>query len=500
MILLLLACAGPPCQPTQSAPYADGIPYLGVHGDAGNSDVIACESASSFTPGWTALEGLAMTQPNTFSPDGTVLYATTSNPQPAGCRVHALDARSGEVLWCRTEAPSVVNSAVEVDQDGDLYFTAGDALIALRPDGQERWRLALPHGDPWGLHFTPTGRIATVTSEGVVVLASRDGQVLDTLDIPERWGFVAPEPMELDVDLAALVPPEILADVETIWGPVDQATAKEGFSTFLGAGAFVDNTLGIDAEGDLYIIGGGPDPDTGALVQVRVDGDALSPGWATLTDRGSATSPSIAGDFLVIGDGNSTQALLNPESASGGVKVVDIAACNADLDDEPGEEACGVAYEERVTRQPLPGSPAIASDGTVYFYEIGLDWSADPTDRDVIAFGPDGELWSVALADDLDWTSVITVTDNHLIGTASRVLPSGESLLGVAFPERTDDYLVVLDRRNGEAVFRHPVSDDSAATVTIGPDGALYVGVLGMISILSVDDRPDVGLMRFDPN
>ena len=131
---------------------------------------------------------------------------------------------------------------------------------------------------------------------------------------------------------------------------------------------------------------------------------------------------------------------------------------------------------------------------------MGLDWSADPTDRDVIAFGPDGELWSVALADDLDWTSVITVTDNHLIGTASRVLPSGESLLGVAFPERTDDYLVVLDRRNGEAVFRHPVSDDSAATVTIGPDGALYVGVLGMISILSVDDRPDVGLMRFDPN
>ena len=107
--------------------------------------------------------------------------------------------------------------------------------------------------------------------------------------------------------------------------------------------------------------------------------------------------------------------------------------------------------------------------------------------------------WSVALPDNLDWTSVVTVSDNHIIGTATTVQASSKSLPSIVFPETSGDKLVMLDRNTGKLVFSTPIPDDSAATVTVGPDGALYVGMLGLISILSVGETPTLGLMRLSP-
>ena len=67
------------------------------------------------------------------------------------------------------------------------------------------------------------------------------------------------------------------------------------------------------------------------------------------------------------------------------------------------------------------------------------------------------------------------------------------------FPVRTDDSLVVLDRKTGEMVFSTPVLDDGASTVSIAPDGSLYVAVYGLFSMLSLEDRPDLGLVKFSP-
>ena len=101
LVIALVGCADEssnaiekPCTPNQSSPYSNGIPYLGIHADAGNSDVIPCESASNFAQTWHALEGLGLTQPNTFSPDGATLYATTTNPLP--CDSPAVRYRSTE--------------------------------------------------------------------------------------------------------------------------------------------------------------------------------------------------------------------------------------------------------------------------------------------------------------------------------------------------------------------------------------------------------------------
>ena len=98
LVVSVTGCQGPlpqlvekPCVPEQDEPYSSGIPYLGIHAYAGNSDVIDCESADAFEEGWTSLKGLGLTQPNTFSPDGATTYATTTNPKLDGCRVHAVD-------------------------------------------------------------------------------------------------------------------------------------------------------------------------------------------------------------------------------------------------------------------------------------------------------------------------------------------------------------------------------------------------------------------------
>jgi hypothetical protein len=506
-LVLSIGCAEAfPCRPDQASPYATGIPYLGIHADAGNSDRVRCTTADRFEQEWHVLEGLGLTQPNTFSPDGSVTYATTTHPDPDGDRLHALDAATGEVIWSQTWHLSIGQSAVEVDADGDLYFTVDGAVVSLTSDGAARWVTAFEtDGEPdapWGVHFTPDGRIATVTSSGTAYLLKRgDGAVVASLSIADTWGFVAPEPVDLNIDLTAVVPPEVLADVETVWGTPSDEDAAGGFASFLGAGAFVDNTLAVSPRGDLYVIGGGPDPDHGALVQIRRDGDRLVRGWHAVIEKGSASSPSVdpTGRWVTIADGASTAGVLAPWTVDAAVRIADIEACDANTDGDSDPAVCAFAISEAVERSPLPGAPAIDEDGVVVFYEFGLDFSAAPEDRDVVAMGPDGIVWEAALPGNLDWNSVVTLTDNHVIGTASRIVPSDHTLAAIMFPTETVDYLVILDRSDGSLVFDAPIADDSSATVTVGPDGSLYVGVLGLLSILSIDDRPDLGLIRFAP-
>jgi len=498
-----------PCAPTQTSPYASGIPYLGIHADAGNSDVVRCRTGAAFTPVWHALQGLGLTQPNTFSPDGQTTYATTTHPAPDGCRLHAVDVDSGQVRWCRSYAGSIARSAVEVDADGALYFTVGASMISTDAEGTERWRTDFEGKQgqsdaPWGLHFTPQGHVATVTSSGIVYLISRDdGRALASLSIADVYGFVPPATLGDGIDVTSLMPDEVQANIEAVWGVDPAAEDGPSFASFLGTGAFVDNTLAVASDSSLYIIGGGPDESTGALVQLRVEGTAdaptLAPGWYSPTHFGSATSPSISpGDrYVMISDGASGQNALEPDGIDARVKVMDIVACDANQDSDADPNRCGVAYEQRLERGAVPGSPAIDGDGTVVFYEFGMafDWAADA--RDLVSFGPDGLHWEVTLSDDRDWMSVITVSDNHLIGTATAVEGAGVSLGGLQYPIRSHDTLVVLDRDDGSEVFSAPIADDSAATVTIGPNGELYVGMLGLISILSLQEQPTLGLMRF---
>ncbi len=496
------------CHPEQSPPYA-ALPWVGIHGNAANSDWVDCATAPTYQADWHALHGLALTQPNTFSPDGTVVYATTSHPEPDGCRLHALDVATGVPRWCRSFPPSISLGAAEVDAEGALYFTVDSEVVSLTPDGELRWRRALTDAAgapdaPYGLHLTPKGLVATVTASGVVVLLDRaTGIVRASLDIPAVWGFVPPEVLEFDVDLAAFLPEAVQQDIAAIWGEGSVDEAAGAFGSFMGSGAFSDNTLGISEAGDIYVIGGGEDPEHGALVQVRVVGDAAAPrleaGWFLRTVGGSATSPSISsGDhFVVVSDGGGPASLLGNATAE--VIVANIAACDANTDADPDPDVCAPAFSEPLERGAMPGSPAILPDGTVIFWEMSLGFEHGPEARDVVAVGPDGILWEVALPANLEWSSALTVTRDHIVGTGSRVQRSSVSLAGVTLPQTTDDRLVLLDRHTGLLLWQARIPDDGAASVSVGPDGSLYVAMLGALSIMALDDRPTLGLLRFRP-
>ena len=500
-----------PCVPEQEPPYASGTAFLGVHANPSNNDMIECSTGTEFTEVWHVLHGMGLTQPNTFSPSGDTLYVTSTNPDPDGCRLWSLDASSGEVIWCKSYPSSISQGAVEVDSDGMLYFTADADLIGMTPEGTERWTVSFEdvHGEedaPWGVHFTPDGHIATVTASGVVYLVRRDdGVVLTSLSIAERWGFVAPASMDIDIDITPLLPQPIQDNIAAVWGEDAVDGAGGGFGALLGAGEFCDNTIGISGDGDIYVIGGGLDEDHGALVQILVEGSAaepqLTPGWFTATHAGSATSPSISkgSRYVVVGDGASSATFMDPDAVEAAVKVMDIDACNNNTDADPDPTRCAVAYSQEIERSPMVGAPAIAADGTVYFWEFGLDLASEPDERDLVAFGPDGVIWQTALPDDLDWNSVMIVSENHLIGTASVVTPSEHSLFAVTFPQTTEDYTVLVDRFTGELVWKGAQSDDGTATTTIGKDGSLYTALRGFLSTLSIEDRPTLGLLKFSP-
>ena len=185
--------SGPKGQPNQEAPYANGIPYLGVHGNAANSDYVECNTPNAWTRGWHGLGGYGMTQPNTFHPMGA---PPTSPRRIQRLRVAALavDVDTGEERWCRHFGTEIERSAVEVDTDGNLYFTVADALVSLDQDGVERWRTPLTDamGQPsggWGVHFTPQGHVASVTASGRVYLMTRDAGTVLVIDIAEELGL-----------------------------------------------------------------------------------------------------------------------------------------------------------------------------------------------------------------------------------------------------------------------------------------------------------------------
>jgi outer membrane protein assembly factor BamB len=59
--------------------------------------------------------------------------------------------------------------------------------------------------------------------------------------------------------------------------------------------------------------------------------------------------------------------------------------------------------------------------------------------------------------------------------------------------------ILALDRHTGELIWQAPLPDDGTATVSVGPDGSIYAGVMGFLSIFATEERPDLGLVRFVP-
>lgn len=498
------------CQLDHPFPYPSGTSYVGLHANRENNDYVPCHTGTDYELKWHALQGHGIGQPNTFSPDGTVTYVTSTHPDENGCTVHALNVEDGSIRWCKPYLDAVW-STLEVDLDGNLYFTAVAKMISLDPEGNVRWALddletaegKVAQGI-FGLHFHPDGHVVTVTNAGDVLLVRRsDGAVLSTLSIPNTYGFVAPEALTLQVNILDILPAYIGQDLASF---AYQNGSDQIFGSFLGAGGnFSDNTVAISANGDIYVIGGGDDPQHGALVQIRVDGTpeapTLSAGWHMKTVGGSAATPSISPDgrYVHINDGASPATLLDPLSVEAHVRVADIDACNANTDGDADPGICAQAYAVPLKLGSAGGSTPLLDDAVHYIFETAITAFEDTASVDLHAYQGDTLLWETLLPDDLNWTSAMTVSKDHLIGTATRYTMGEFEVLGVKLPKTATSELILVNRHTGEVDFRAPVTDDASSTVTIGPDGSLFVNMLGIFHVAAEDTRPIVGLMRFVP-
>ena len=146
----------------------------------------------------------------------------------------------------------------------------------------------------------------------------------------------------------------------------------------------------------------------------------------------------------------------------------------------------------------MAGAPPIADDGTIYYWESGLDFTQH-YEADLFTLKADGSVVSKQFDDDYDWSSVMTVSNNHLIGTISQFTESSEMLLTNPLPSTATHKVVLVDRETLTPVWSAPLTDDSTSTLTLDRSGNLYVTLFGLLNIIAVDERPTLGLVKFQP-
>ena len=93
----------------------------------------------------------------------------------------------------------------------------------------------------------------------------------------------------------------------------------------------------------------------------------------------------------------------------------------------------------------------------------------------------------------------MTVSENHLIGTISTFTESEELLLTNTLPATASHALVLVDRETLETTWTAPLTDDSTSTLTLDRGGHLYVTLFGLLNIISTEQRPTLGLVKFKP-
>ncbi len=502
-------------QEAQPFPYPSSGTYVGLHGNRQNNNMVKCTGASTYEQSWQALTQHLVFQPVTLSPDGDAIYAVAARTE--GCQLFSLDSSTGETLWCKEGFQLGVSAgSPEVDEDGNIYITSGGiygdpqggaVMFSFTRDGVQRWESSLEgftsveepstNRAPAGLHFTPGGHAATITPDGVLLLLDRtEGSVRAHLDLADATGF-SPAPA---TELEAEIPEFFIQRLESVVGELDEADLELILgASYGGSGAFSDNTIGISSQQQAFMVGAGPDDAHGALLAMDLeesDEPSISLRWTMAFDGTSATSPAISedGSRLVIGDGASN------------LIYVDVDACNANTDSDEDPSSCSPAWTWPLLGGQVLGSPSIDEDGTVYAW----DTSSDPRDTDLFALATDNSqpqaVWETVFAGEGEtnhtWTSAATVLDDIIVGTVTDLESSLDLGLPMPLVGSSSNETVVVDRWTGELLWSHPVSEDSINSPAIGPDGSIYMPLMGMLTLLSLDQDTEYqgGIVRYVPS
>lgn len=148
---------------------AYGGGWSAVHADAANSDYDPRKGATDLTLAWSRkLPGMINLGPT--SDTAGRLFVTTGG---AGCHLHALDATTGETIWCSDVVDRLaVASSPLIDRNGNLYLGDGTRMRSFAPDGAVRWEWPII-GVPLSAQFTPAGDLLFITHVGVIYVLDR---------------------------------------------------------------------------------------------------------------------------------------------------------------------------------------------------------------------------------------------------------------------------------------------------------------------------------------
>lgn len=156
------------CAMAQSA-YAPG--WATAHADTANTDYSPIEGARDLTLAWTREFGAMINLGATADASGRV-YVTTA--ATSGCRLHALDSRTGDTLWCSDAVGRLaVSSSPLLDRDGRIFLADGEAMRAFDSSGRVLWRTPIV-GAPLSAQFTPAGHLIFTTLVGQIYVLRRD--------------------------------------------------------------------------------------------------------------------------------------------------------------------------------------------------------------------------------------------------------------------------------------------------------------------------------------
>jgi outer membrane protein assembly factor BamB len=167
LIILLHGCA------MHRPAYGPGWPA--VHADGHNTDYAGVRGARQLQPAWQRKFEGTINLGATTGKDGQV-YITTS---ATGCHLYALDANTGETIWCTDEVNRyAVASSALLDREGRIFLADDEAMHAFDKKGNLLWETPIK-GFPLSAQFTQTGRLIFITHIGnVYVLDRKNGKPL----------------------------------------------------------------------------------------------------------------------------------------------------------------------------------------------------------------------------------------------------------------------------------------------------------------------------------
>jgi len=437
-VTTLLALSG--CSASLSKP-----PFWPVrHSDTRNTDHVNIGAPDTVTPAWFFGPDIPV---GTFAAVGgngriyTHSYNAADKPRGpnAGCRLWALDARTGEVAWCSKVVGAALTS-LALGADNSVFVADTNALFRFSANGRLLWRTLIP-SETSALTWLKDGSLLVADYAGNLAAYDPDNGELRTK--PFRLP-AAPYPK--GEFTAAMAPGQLQAGVGADYLP-------RLLDNFFGYGVVIKDMPAVEPRsGRIFIAANGEaGGSTGQLwgIEIAARKGGASEFKVVCTEpigRDSDTSPAVSADGKTL-----------YTAASGTLFAIDTATCRKRWTlARPGVAAA---------------SPTITADGRIHLMAGGTVTAFE--DRG----GSGREVWSVkaserALAEGFPggtFNSVVASAGGRLYVTATY----GHEQRGWIFP--LAHRLFVLDAADGRVLSTAELGAESDSTPTIGPDGWIYV-------------------------